>query len=60
MVFASRIPSRPFGLGDLGSEAWRLGDLGAWLLGGSLARLLGGSLAWVPIVPTLRAFHAPN
>ena len=34
------------GLGDLGSEAWRLGDLEAWFLGGSLARFLGGSLSW--------------
>ena len=33
IVFASRIPSRPLRLGDLGSGAWRLGDLQALFLG---------------------------
>ena len=34
IVFASRIPSRPLRLGDLGSGAWRLGDLEASFIGG--------------------------
>ena len=33
IVFASRIPSRPLRLGDLGSGVWRLGDLQAVFLG---------------------------